>query len=205
LDQENQAVDRIEFDDAAMAALIQRVGEGDPDAFKALYDSTSGLIFGLVLRILTERNIAEEVLLDVYTHIWKESASYNPESFMPLEWIVTIARTRAVARLDWSKESKKRMAPPAGEINPATTISPAMQNMARSAIESLTSSQREMLDWTFYTGLSSSEIAAQSGKPMGAVKIHTRLGMSKLYDLFRPLYERATGSETAEGGQDLEA
>jgi RNA polymerase sigma-70 factor (ECF subfamily) len=205
LDQENQAVDRIEFDNSTARALIRRIGEEDPDAFKELYDTTSRLVFGLVLRILDERTLAEEVLLDVYTLIWKEAPSYDPESFMPLEWILTIARTRAVERLDWTRESRKRTLPPAGDAALEMTVSPALQNLARASLESLTPSQREMLDWVYYTGLSSSEIAAQSGKPPGAVKIHTRLGMSKLYDLFRPLYERGTEPETAEGGQDLEA
>lgn len=205
MDQESQAVDKIEFDNSALAALIKKVGEGDPNAFAALYDSTSSLIFGLILRILTERTAAEEVLLDAYTQVWKESAYYDPENFMPLEWIITIARTRAIMRLDANKEGKKRSLPEAGESDPTTTVAPAMQNYARTAIESLTPSQKELLDWAFYTGLACSEISTQSGKPQGAVKIHTRIGMGKLYDLFRPLYERETGSENAKGGQDIES
>ena|GEM_PF-818369 len=199
MDQESQTVPKIEYDNAALAALIKKTGEGDPTAFADLYDSTGNLIFGLVLRILTDQTLAEEVLLDVYTHIRKESASYNPENFMPLEWIITIARTRAVMRLDSNKEGRKRTLPEAGETDPKTTVAPALQDFARSSIESLTHSQKEILDWIFYTGLSCSEVAANSGKPLGAVKTYTRLGMSKLYDLFCPLYERGTGSENDNG------
>ena len=84
MDQQNQAVDKIEFDNAALSALIKKIGEGDSTAFTTLYDGTSSLIFGLLLRILTERATAEEALLDVYTRIWKESGSYDPKDFMPL-------------------------------------------------------------------------------------------------------------------------
>jgi len=206
LDQESQPVDKIEFDNAALTALIRKIGEKDTTAFEMLYDSTSNLIFGLILRILAEQTEAEEALLDVYTYIWKESAFYDPENFMPLEWIISIARTRTIMMLDSSKEGKKRTLPETGETDdPTTTVAPALQDYAHSSIESLTSSQKEVLDWAFYTGLSCSEIAARSGKPLGAVKIHTRIGMSKLYDLFRPLYERETGAENAKGGQDIES
>ncbi|MBN2321589.1 MAG: hypothetical protein JXR49_21100 [Acidobacteria bacterium] len=205
MDQENQAVDKIGFDNAALSALIKKIGEGDSTAFATLYDGTSRIVFGLMLRILAERAAAEEALLDVYTRIWKESASYDAESFMPLEWIITVARTCAITRLDETKEGRKRTLPDAGEPDPETTVSPAMQNHARSSLNSLTAPQKEFLDWAFYTGLSCGEIAARTGKPMGAVKIHTRIGMSKLYELFRPLYERETGSETATGGQDIES
>lgn len=205
MDQENQAIDRTDLDDADLAALIKKISGGDSAAFADFYDRTSSLIFGIVLRILGERAAAEEVLLDIYTRIWNESAEYDPEKFMPLEWLITIARTRAVIRLDWSNEGKKRSLSEAGEFNPAATVAPAMQNLARSSLESLTAPQKEVLDWVFYTGLSCSEIAARSGKPPGAVKIHTRIGMSKLYDLFRPLYERKKEQETAKEGQDIES
>ena len=205
MDQENQAVATIDFDNSALTALIHKVGQGDSTAFSTLYDTTSSLIFGLILRIMKERAAAEEVLTDVYTEVWKKSASYDPDKFMPLEWILTIARTRAVTKLDGSKENRKRTVPEAGEPGPEMTVAPAMQNHARSSIESLTPSQKEILDWVFHTGLSCSEVATQSGKPLGAVKIHTRIGMSKLYDLFRPLYERETGSENAKGGHTIES
>jgi len=205
LDQENQTVDKIGLDNASLSALIQKIGEGDSTAFTALYDGTSSLVFGLLLRIMPERTEAEEALLDVYTRIWKKSASYDPENFMPLEWIITVARTCAITRLDGTREGRKRTLPDAGEPDPKTTVSPAMQNHARSSLDSLTAQQKEFLDWAFYTGLSCSEIAVRTGKPTGAVKTHTRIGMSKLYDLFRPLYERETGSETATGGQDIES
>ena len=205
MDQQNQAVDKIEFDNAALSALIKKIGEGDSTAFTTLYDGTSSLIFGLLLRILTERATAEEALLDVYTRIWKESGSYDPKDFMPLEWIIAVARTCAITRLDGTKEGRKRALPKAEERDPETTVSPAMQNHARTSLDSLTAQQKEFLDWIFYTGLSCGEIAARTGKPTGAVKTHTRIGMSKLYELFRPLYERETGSETATGGQDIES
>ena len=80
-----------------------------------------------------------------------------------------------------------------------------MQNHTRSILDTLTAPQKEFLDWAFYTGLSSSEIAVRCGKPAGEIKTHTRIAMSKLYELFRPLYERETGSEAATGGQDLES
>jgi RNA polymerase sigma-70 factor (ECF subfamily) len=202
LDKENRATEKIEFDNSALAALIRKTGQGDTAAFTALYDCTSSLIWGIVSRILPEGATAEEVLLDVYTRIWKESSTYDSRDFMPLEWIITLARNQAILRLDASKETKKRTMPETGETDPATTVAPSLQQFARSSMESLNAPQREFIDWAFYTGLSSSEIAAQSQKPLGAVKIHIRIGMSKLYDLFRPLYERDTEPETANGGTD---
>jgi RNA polymerase sigma-70 factor (ECF subfamily) len=205
LDQENQTLDKTGLDNASLSELVKKVGEGDATAFAALYDGTSSLVFGLLLRILADRTTAEETLLDVYTRIWMESASYAPGSFMPLEWIITIARTCAITKLDATREGRKRSLAAPPETETKTIVSPAMQNHARAALDSLTGPQKEFLEWAFYTGLSSSEIAVRIGRPAGAVKTHTRIGMSKLYELFRPLYERETGPENAAGGQDIES
>jgi RNA polymerase sigma-70 factor, ECF subfamily len=64
-------------------------------------------------------------------------------------------------------------------------VAPEQQKLARDAMASLAPVQREILEKTFYSGLSCSEIAAQEGKPVGAVTAHARLGLSKLDELFR--------------------
>jgi len=55
--------------------------------------------FGLVLRILNDRETAEEVLLDIYTQVWRQAASYDHQRGTPLAWLMTIARSRALDRL----------------------------------------------------------------------------------------------------------
>lgn len=189
LEQENRAFDSTQMDGTAISALIEKIGRGDQSALMTLYDSTSNLIFGLVLRALEDPAAAEEVLLDIYTHVWKQAGSFDPKLFQPLEWLILTARVRAMARLHLDKQSRKRTALSVGDFDSAITVSPELQNLARSSIASLSAAQREVLDWAFYSGLSSAEIAVQIGKPLGAVKIHSRLGMNKLSELFRPLFE----------------
>jgi RNA polymerase sigma-70 factor (ECF subfamily) len=65
------------------------------------------------------------------------------------------------------------------------TVAPEQQKAARALIASLIPAQQEILEWAYFSGLSCGEIAAQIGKPVGAVKTHTRLALSKLEDLPR--------------------
>jgi RNA polymerase sigma-70 factor, ECF subfamily len=169
-------------------ALIRKIQDGDISSFAILYDKTGRLLFGLILKILGDRALAEEVLLDVYTTIWKETASYNPGR-LPIEWLTSIARTQAIAKLHWRKQARRKREFSSANPNSRATIASEEQKLARSAWESLVPIQQEILDWIFYSGLSCSEIAAQIGKPVGAVKTHAGLGLSKLSELFRPLFE----------------
>jgi RNA polymerase sigma-70 factor (ECF subfamily) len=85
--------------DQDWALLIKKVADGDQSALTALYDSTSRMVFGLVLRVVSDRSTAEEVLLDVYTQVWRQAKTYDTGRGAPLAWLMTIARTRGIDRL----------------------------------------------------------------------------------------------------------
>src|SRR5262245_24188804 len=85
--------------DQDLIALVQRVATGDQSALAALYDTTNRLVYGLVLRVLGDMSSAEEVLLDVYTQVWRQASSYDSSRGAPLAWLTTIARSRAIDRL----------------------------------------------------------------------------------------------------------
>jgi RNA polymerase sigma-70 factor (ECF subfamily) len=183
--------------DQDWVALIKRVAEGDQFALNQLYDSTNRLVFGLVLRILNDRSTAEEVLLDVYTQVWRQSALYDRSRGAPLAWIVTIARSRAIDRLRSGRVEQQSKEPleAIGEIR-ATSLSPEestfsseRQRLIRSALDELSPEQREVIELAYYSGLSHTEIAAKLNQPLGTVKTRTRLGMMKLRETLRPLME----------------
>jgi len=75
---------------------ISRVAKGDRSAFEALYAATSAKLFGVAVRILVRRDLAEEVLQEVYLRVWQRAAEYDPALSSPITWLVAIARTRAL-------------------------------------------------------------------------------------------------------------
>jgi RNA polymerase sigma-70 factor (ECF subfamily) len=176
-------------------SLIKKVADGDQSAVATLYDSTNRLVFGLILRIVADRSTAEEVLLDVYTQVWRQASSYDTARGAPLAWIMTIARSRAIDRLRSGKHDQqgKESLDTISEVT-ATTVNPEeatvnseRQRFVRSALDSLSPEQREVIELAYFSGLSHSEIALRLGHPLGTVKTRTRLGMMKLRDLLKPM------------------
>ncbi len=191
--------DSMEFNarDQDWAALINRVASGDQSALTTLYDSTSRLVFGLVLRVVTDRSSAEEVLLDVYTQVWRQASTYDSKRGAPLAWLLTIARTRGIDKLRSGKNEhqRKESLDAIGEVSSNTagpeadTVTSERRQLVRSALEKLSAEQREVIELAYYSGLSHSEIALRLGQPLGTVKTRTRLGMMKLRDMLRPTME----------------
>jgi RNA polymerase sigma-70 factor (ECF subfamily) len=180
------------------AALIGKVAEGDQQALAALYDGTSKLVFGLVLRILGDRSVAEEVLFDVYTQVWRQASRYDPARGGPLGWITTIARSRAIDRLRSDKPlqqedelSDTTASRETSAASPETNAALAeMREIVRAALDHLSPEQREIIELAYYSGMTQTEIAAHLSLPLGTVKTRTRLAMMKLRDALKPIMER---------------
>ena len=183
--------------DQDWAALIKRVADGDQSALTTLYDATSRFVFGLILRVVGDRATAEEVLLDVYTQAWRQAASYDEQRGAPLAWLMTIARTRGIDRLRSGRYERHNREPLESMADvTATTSSPEedsviaeRRRLVHSALDALSTEQREVIELAYYSGLSHSEIALRLGQPLGTVKTRTRLGMMKLREMLRPVLE----------------
>ncbi|HEX8746700.1 MAG TPA: sigma-70 family RNA polymerase sigma factor [Pyrinomonadaceae bacterium] len=187
----------VDIREQEWAALIERMALGDESALSSLYDRSSRLIFGLLLRILNDAGLAEEVLLDVYMQVWRQAGKYEPQRGKTLAWLVTIARSRAIDRLRSlrQEETRKESLDAAGSHAPALTtafedptIAPERQRLVRGALDSLPPEQRQVIEMAYYLGLSHSEIAARLGQPLGTVKTRTRLGMMKLREQLKDSY-----------------
>ena len=148
----------------------------------------------MALRILGDRHAAEEVLLDVYTQVWRQAARYDDSRGAPLSWLMTIARTRSIDRLRSERLVRQQsdLTDAAGseqstlpDPETATALS-EMQQIVRGALSSLSPEQRQVIELSYFAGMTQSEIALHLGQPLGTVKTRTRLGMIKLREMLAP-------------------
>lgn len=178
-------------------ALVARIARGDQQAMSLLYNGTNRLIFGLILRIIGDRSMAEEVLLDVYAQVWRQADRYDTSRGAPLGWITTIARSRAIDRLRAERHNLQQ-----DELNEATTSEQSrtsnpetatamseMREIVKAALDNLPPEQREVIELSYYSGFTQTEIAERLGQPLGTIKTRTRLGMIKLREVLRPVKE----------------
>lgn len=169
------------------AALVTRIADGDESAFATLYDTTCGLIYGLLLRILGDSAAAEQVMVAIYQEVWEQAASYD-EREKPMTWLVTMAHRRAVARLRADRCSQPRQ--PSLELagrtptngSEADEIISGEQKSARSAFAGLPPAQQQIIELAYFSGLRRDEIAARLGLSLQSVQAGMRAGMKGLRD-----------------------
>lgn len=169
--------------------LIQRVAQGDRDAFLKLYDRYAPRVHGLSLRMLGDMMLAEEVTQDSFMKLWTRASTFRAARGSFLSWLLTITRHTAIDRI----RLEARRPAPAESIDestwdwlpdPDTVGEEARWRTLRFALGDLPTEQSLVIELAFYHGLSQSQIAEYLNIPLGTVKTRIRLGMEKLHKAY---------------------
>jgi RNA polymerase sigma-70 factor (ECF subfamily) len=174
-------------------ALMESIAAGDAAALRALYDRHSGIVLAVCLRILRDRNAAEELLVDIFHELWERSDRYDPKRASPLTYLMTVTRSRAIDRQRARPklaaaplESSQNQIPPAQESPVSDLVTGEQRLIVRRALARLEPSQRQAIECAYYDGLSHSQIAQKLDKPLGTVKTYIRQGLLRLRELLKP-------------------
>jgi len=173
---------------AGLVPLMRRVAERDRAAFAELYQKTSAKLYGIVLRTLRRRDIAEEVLQEIYVQIWERAHQYDATRASPLGWMAVIARNRALdevrrkrpVSLDDAPEALQ-VAVDAGDPLDLLEQSEALQRLRR-CLDRLEPDRRQIVLSAYYDGLSREELARRFSHPVGTIKSWLHRSLLQLRD-----------------------
>jgi RNA polymerase sigma-70 factor, ECF subfamily len=155
-----------------------------------LYDASSARVFGLALRILRDRNAAEDAVVEVYAQAWRDASRFDVQRGNACAWLLTMARSRAIDIL-----RSRRREPPSEPLETAGEMHSAgpgpedqsselqRRNYVRGALGNLHPEQREAIELAYFSGFSHSEIASKLGQPLGTIKSRIRSGIMVLREL----------------------
>jgi RNA polymerase sigma-70 factor (ECF subfamily) len=176
--------------------LIARVRWGEEPALATIYDRYSRLIYTIALRIVGDRELAEEVVQDVFQAVWQSAGSFQPNGNFSA-WLIGIARHRAIdatrsrrhrARAREELLDDERVATH-GSAGDGGADALMLRTVVRAALAELPANQRQTIELGYYGGMTHTEIAAQLGEPVGTVKSRMRMGLIKLRELLKAIEE----------------
>ncbi|BEP92870.1 sigma-70 family RNA polymerase sigma factor [Acidovorax sp. A79] len=177
--------------DRELMDLLDRIAAQDDTALKSLYESTSSRLFGLALRVVRNRDAAEDVLQESFLTIWRSAASYRASLSPPMAWLGLIVRSRALDalrkrtsdRADLMNELDDALAEtlPGEGANPMDATEASEQAFAlHQCLGKLETRQREVVSLAYLRDLSHGELAEQLKLPLGTVKTWIRRGLEQL-------------------------
>jgi RNA polymerase sigma factor (sigma-70 family) len=173
--------DRMETD---WAALVQRVRDHqDKAAFAALFRHFAPRVKAFLMKSGADATMAEECAQDVMATLWQKAHLFDPTRASVATWVFTIARNRRIDALRKARRPEPEELPWGPEPEPdQAEVLEAQQDTERlgTALAQLPEKQRALIERAFYGDLSHSEIAEETGLPLGTIKSRIRLALERL-------------------------
>ncbi len=173
--------------------LLARIARNESWALAELYDRYARLVYSIALRMLRDSEVAEEVVQDVFTKVWRHAQEYSPDRGRVSTWVASIARHSCLDELrrrhvrpqpqSIEEESPMELA---GADNPEDAAVDAIERArVRHALAQIPAEQRATIELAFFEGMTQQEIATRTQTPLGTVKTRIHLGMRKLRELLK--------------------
>ncbi|MBV2361296.1 sigma-70 family RNA polymerase sigma factor [Thalassococcus sp. CAU 1522] len=167
--------------------LIARVAMGNREAFRRLYGRTSAKLFGICLRVLNDKELAEEALQEVYVTIWRKAGMYREGVASPMTWLITLARNAAVDRrrrigglpLDGDGQAIERLRDPAPGPE-AQAVARSEARALQACLDTLNPDHAAMIRSVYLDGATYAEMAAAHGAKLNTVRTWLRRSLMQL-------------------------
>lgn len=174
----------------AIQNLLNHIQAGSEEALLQLHEAFATPVYSVAYRVLGNPQDAEEATQDVFLRLWDKASTFDAQRGNFTSWLLTIARRVAIDRL---RQRERR--DPSNSVSmdeepylwETTLIGEDMTDLQRSllsVLNQLPKEQQEAIFLAYFHSMSHSDISAYTGKPLGTVKSHIRLGMQKLREIW---------------------
>lgn len=155
----------------------------DTEAFAALFGHFAPRVKSFLMKSGASPDLAEECVQDVMVTLWNKAHMFDPAKASVSTWVFTIARNRRIDLLRKQRRVEPEDLPWGPESDPAQDDALALQQESAilgEAIAALPEKQRVLIEKAYYGELTHSEIAAETGLPLGTIKSRIRLALDRL-------------------------
>jgi RNA polymerase sigma-70 factor, ECF subfamily len=174
------------------AELLKRVQRSDQRALSSLYDRYAAVLYPLSLRMTGSHEVAEELVLDVFAHVWEKAGSYASHHGSVYAWMTALCRARGMERVRSANQRRKgneeggtssRSSSDGEQQSAGSEPILALKGVTedvRNSLKSLSKLELRLLELSYYEGQSQSDLARMLRIPLGTIKAKMRRGIQKL-------------------------
>lgn len=166
-----------------VSEMVRIRDHSDKTAFAALYGHFAPRVKGFLIKSGADASLAEECAQEVMATVWHKAHMFDPARASVATWIFTIARNRKIDALRKQRRPEPEDLPWGPEADPDQADVMALQQdveILGRAMANLPAPQRDLINKAYFGDLTHSEIAAETGLPLGTIKSRIRLALDRL-------------------------
>lgn len=166
--------------------LVAELKERNEQAFSYLYDNYSGALFGIINQIVPDKEIASDLLQEVFINIWRKIESYDAQKGRLFTWMLNIARNASIDKIRsraYQDSQKNQSLPEDVHLTGQPVVIKTDDYGLRKVVNGLKAEQKILIDLSYFQGYTHEEIAKSLSIPLGTVKTRIRSALTQLRTL----------------------
>jgi len=165
--------------------LVYLLKNRDQIAFAYLYVNYSAALFGVIYKMLENRELAEDVLQEAFIKIWNNFSNYDSFKGRLFTWMLNIARNLTIDTIrskGYKNQAKIRNSEnTVDNISDKATTAESFDALGiRKHLTLLKNDQKQIIDLAYFGGLTQEEISKTLDIPLGTVKTRMRMAIIEL-------------------------
>ncbi len=165
--------------------LIEKIKTGDTESFSTLYDKYSGALYGLILKIVKQEDLAQDILQECFVKIWEKIDTYEIGKGSLFTWMLNICRNKSIDSLRKTQRTTKGNDTMKNDLSRPTSleINPDIIGL-RDILSNLSEEKRIIIEYLYFKGYTQKETSEELNIPLGTVKTRSRTAILELKDYF---------------------
>jgi RNA polymerase sigma factor (sigma-70 family) len=168
--------------------IVNLLKNGDKKAINLLYEYYADAIYGVILKIITDEEIAQDVLQESFVKIWKNSKKYDPSKAKLFTWLYRIAYNTAIDKVRSLKNKNTNEV----QIETSSVYRITSNELNQDVLDiqkhlsSLDEKYQIVLNALFFEGMTQQEASEELDIPLGTIKSRLKIGLRELKKIYNP-------------------
>ena len=168
--------------------IIALLKNGDKKAISLLYEHYSGALLGVVKKVISDNDIAQDVLQESFIKVWKKGKTYDPSKAKLFTWLYRIFYNSAIDKVrSLNNKNNKEVQIENSNVYKLTTNSLNQDTLdIQKHLSSLELKYQVVLNALFFEGMTQQEASEELNIPLGTIKSRLKIGLRELKKIYNP-------------------
>jgi len=168
--------------------IIDLLKNGDKKAISLLYENYSGALLSVVKKVISDHDIAQDVLQEGFIKVWKKGNTYDSSKAKLFTWLYRIFYNSAIDKVrSLNNKTKKEIQIENSNVYKLTTKSLNQDTIdIRKHIGILELKYQIVLNALFFEGMTQKEASEELNIPLGTIKSRLKIGLRELKKIYNP-------------------
>ena len=166
--------------------IVQLLEKGDEAAINLLYENYSDSLYGVILKITNNEELAQDALQESFVKIWRNAKKYDSKKARLFTWLYRIARNTAIDKLrSFNNRFLKEVQIDKSDVYilPTASLNQDVIDL-KEHVTKLEEKYQIVLNALFFEGMTQQEASDELDIPLGTIKSRLKIGLRDLRKIF---------------------